>query len=269
MCRRASDLGDTNRYMYFRARIRDVIERFNFRSVESFNRRRVERSILRSVGSFDRRSVEAFNHRSVDRRWCRATAATHFNAHLQTSRRETDGPQRRRGAAHRSIPLAIPGTLSHNRDEFENSEQRQRAGDAQALSNSEEGGTGGAAMMAISQTPRRQLACFDARFFSAAWSPHFRTRSSAHIARRCRTRASAKRHRYVRWRAYRRKKAREYFSCRLRTDKVFVYFTRLKMRVYQGANFLKRTHRKNDHDHGIQIHKDMHKTTSFLSSRLA
>ncbi len=47
--------------------------------------------------------------------------------------------RRRRAAAHRCILLAIPRTLSHNRDEFKNSEQRQRAGDAPALSVSEAG----------------------------------------------------------------------------------------------------------------------------------
>jgi hypothetical protein len=55
---------------------------------------------------------------------------------------------RRCAAAHRCIPLAIRRTLSHNRDEIKNSEQLRRAGDAQALSDSENGGrkTGVAAL---------------------------------------------------------------------------------------------------------------------------
>jgi hypothetical protein len=109
--------------------------------------------------------------------------------------------ERRRRAASRSIPLAIPRTLSHNRDEFKNSEQRQRACDAPALSDSEEGGAARAAMTMTSQTPRRQLARFEARFFRAARQARFRTRLSAHIAPRCRERASAMRHAYVKWRA--------------------------------------------------------------------
>jgi len=49
--------------------------------------------------------------------------------------------------------LAIPRTLSHNRDEFKNSEQRQHAGDAPALSDSEAGdGDDVASMPASKQT---------------------------------------------------------------------------------------------------------------------
>lgn len=123
------------------------------------------------------------------------------NARRHTSSRAAARAERRRAAAHRSIPLAIPRTLSHNRDEFKNSEQRRRACDAQALSNSEDGGEGRAEMPATSQTPRRQLARFEARFFGAALQAHFRTRLSAHIAPRCRRRASANGHAYVKWRA--------------------------------------------------------------------
>ena len=131
----------------------------------------------------------------------RRIADTSPNTRRHTSTHANARAARRRAAAHRSIPLAIPRTLSHNRDEFKNSEQRQRGCDAQALSNSEDGGEGRAAMPARSQTPRRQLARFEARFFGAARKAHFRTRLSAHIAPRCRKRASAKCHAYVKWRA--------------------------------------------------------------------
>jgi hypothetical protein len=137
---------------------------------------------MRRASQRDHRSVGSFDLRDDDRAIDTRCAPTHFNAALHASRRVFDAPQRRRAAAHRSIPLAIRGTLSHNRDEFKNSKQRQRAGDAQALSNSKAGGGNDAAMMATSQTPSRQLARFEARFFRTARSTHFRTRWSARIA---------------------------------------------------------------------------------------
>lgn len=131
----------------------------------------------------------------------RARAEHSSNTRRHTSAHADDCVKRARVAAHRSIPLAIRRTLSHNRDEFKNSEQRRRACDAQALSNSEDGGAERAAMAVTSQTPRRQLTRFEARFFCAARQARFRTRLSAHIAPRCRKRASANGHAYVKWRA--------------------------------------------------------------------
>lgn len=176
---------------------------------------------------------------------------------------------RGRATARRSIPLAIRRTLSHNRDEFKNSEQRRRACDTQALSNSEDGGEERAAMPATSQTPKRQLTRFEARFFWRGAASAFS--NSIERAHRTTMSQASKREvpRVCEMASIRRKKADEYFSCRLRTDKVFVYFTRLKMCVYKGAVFLKRAHRRNDRDHGIQIHKDMHKTKPFLFNRLS
>jgi hypothetical protein len=109
--------------------------------------------------------------------------------------------QRRRAAAHLRIPLAIPRTLSHNRDEFKNSEQRRRAGDAQALSDSEAGAFIMKAAVATSQKPRRHMARFEARFFRAARVALFRTRLSAHIANAASQASRWNRRAYVSWRA--------------------------------------------------------------------
>jgi hypothetical protein len=70
--------------------------------------------------------------------------------------------KRRSDAAHRSILLAIRRTLSHNRDEIKNSEQRRRRCNAQALSNLEVGGADCAPAMMMSQNPRRNKARFEA-----------------------------------------------------------------------------------------------------------
>jgi hypothetical protein len=109
--------------------------------------------------------------------------------------------KRGRAAAHRCIPLAIPRTLSHNRDEFKNSEQRRRAGDAQALSDSEAGAFIIKAAVAASQKPRRHMARFEARIFRVARVALFRTRSSAHIANAASQAGRRNRRGYVSWRA--------------------------------------------------------------------
>jgi hypothetical protein len=85
--------------------------------------------------------------------------------------------------------LAIRRTLSHNRDELKNSEQRRRASDAQALSHSTTGEADFAPALPASQTPRRHKARFEALLFRAAPTPPFRTRLSAHIAPRRRERS--------------------------------------------------------------------------------
>ncbi|NGZ86705.1 hypothetical protein [Duganella aceris] len=109
--------------------------------------------------------------------------------------------KRRRAAARRSIVLANRRTLSHNRDEFKNSEQRQRASDAAALSDSEAGRAVRAAAMATSKKPRRHKARFDARIFRATRAASFRTRLSAHIANAASQASRWKRRAYVSWRA--------------------------------------------------------------------
>jgi hypothetical protein len=79
--------------------------------------------------------------------------------------------------------------------------KRRRAGDAQALSNSEVGGAIFAAAMAASQKPRRHKARFKARIFRAAHEALFRTRLSAHIADATTQAGTPNRHAYVNWRA--------------------------------------------------------------------
>lgn len=109
--------------------------------------------------------------------------------------------KRGRAAVHLCIPLAIPRTLSHNRDEFKNSEQRRRAGDAQALSDSEAGALIIKAAVATSQKPKRYMARFEARIFRAARVTLFRTRLSAHIANAASQATARNRRGYVSWRA--------------------------------------------------------------------
>jgi hypothetical protein len=68
------------------------------------------------------------------------------------------------------------------------------------------------------------------------------------------------------------KKAGEILVCLLRTDKVFVYFTRLKWRVSKSAEeeaAQRRDSAATDRKNGIQIRTDMHKTTPFFFDRLA
>ena len=59
---------------------------------------------------------------SAQRRQHRRLADSSANTRRHTSPRADARVDRARVVAHRSIPLAIPRTLSHNRDEFKNSE---------------------------------------------------------------------------------------------------------------------------------------------------
>lgn len=112
------------------------------------------------------------------------------------------------------------------------------------------------------------------RFFRRDARGTSRTRLSAREAGAMKQTSTPNRHVYVSWRAQVGKKAREYLTCRLRINKVFVYFTNLKMRVLKSTlKFLKCAPRSDERavktEHGILIHTDMHKPTSFLFNRLA
>lgn len=77
-----------------------------------------------------------------------------------------------------------------------------------------------------------------------------RTRLSAREARAATQASTPNRYAYVSWRALNVKKAREYLSCWLRTDKVFVYFTNLKMRDLKSAKKFEDAPRRDDRDTG-------------------
>jgi hypothetical protein len=68
------------------------------------------------------------------------------------------------------------------------------------------------------------------------------------------------------------KKAGEIIACLLRTDKVFVYFTRLKRRASESVEEEAAQCRDDaaaDRKNGTQIRTNMHKTTPFFFDRLA
>jgi len=89
--------------------------------------------------------------------------------------------------------------------------------------------------LAAAKKPRRHKAYFEVRFSRRDARGTSRTRLSAREVRAAKQSSSLNRYACVNRRTANVKKARESLSCWLRTDKVFVYFTNLKMRDLKSA----------------------------------